>query len=62
MEPQLADSLAAGMTPQDAISSFRRMYLLTLGAASFVDHRVPKAAQAATRQALAALNPRTSRS
>ncbi|WP_369394725.1 TetR/AcrR family transcriptional regulator C-terminal domain-containing protein [Streptomyces sp. CG1] len=57
VEPQLADSLAAGMTPQDAISTYRRMYLLTLGSASFVDHRDPKAAQAATRQALAALDP-----
>ncbi|MFE0257271.1 TetR/AcrR family transcriptional regulator C-terminal domain-containing protein [Streptomyces sp. NPDC059010] len=57
VEPQLADSVAAGMTPQDAISAYRRMYLLTLGSASFVDHRDPKAAQAATRQALAALDP-----
>ncbi|MBX7554400.1 TetR/AcrR family transcriptional regulator C-terminal domain-containing protein [Streptomyces sp. tea 10] len=57
VEPQLADSLAAGMTPQDAISAYRRMYLLTLGSASFVDHRDPKAAQAATRQALAGLDP-----
>ncbi|WP_258024348.1 hypothetical protein [Streptomyces bambusae] len=29
----------------------------TLGSASFVNHRNPKAAQAATRQALAALDP-----
>ncbi|OAH13912.1 TetR/AcrR family transcriptional regulator C-terminal domain-containing protein [Streptomyces jeddahensis] len=57
VEPQLADSLATGMTPEEAITAYRRMYLLTLGSASFVDHREPKAAQAATRTALAALDP-----
>lgn len=57
VEPQLADSLAAGMTPEEAITAYRRMYLLTLGSASFVDHRHPKAAQTATRTALAALDP-----
>ncbi|MFD1657541.1 TetR/AcrR family transcriptional regulator C-terminal domain-containing protein [Streptomyces caeni] len=57
VEPQLADSIAAGMTPEDAIAAYRRMYLLTLGCAGFVDHRDPEAAQAATRQALAALDP-----
>ena len=57
VEPQLADSIAAGMTAEDAITAYRRMYLLTLGSASFVDHRDPRAAQAATRQALAALDP-----
>ncbi|WP_406340666.1 TetR/AcrR family transcriptional regulator [Streptomyces sp. NBC_00648] len=57
VEPQLADSLAAGMTPQEAITCYRRMYLLTLGSASFVDHHDPGAAQAATRTALAALDP-----
>ncbi|MFD0278062.1 TetR/AcrR family transcriptional regulator C-terminal domain-containing protein [Kitasatospora sp. NPDC127111] len=57
VEPQLADSIAAGMTPEDAIVTYRRLYLLTLGSASFVDHRDPKAAQAATRRALAALDP-----
>ncbi|MFF3332954.1 TetR/AcrR family transcriptional regulator C-terminal domain-containing protein [Streptomyces sp. NPDC002888] len=57
VEPQLADSLVAGMTPEEAIAAYRRMYLLTLGSASFVDHRDPKAAQAATRTALAALDP-----
>ncbi|WP_324615821.1 hypothetical protein [Streptomyces sp. NRRL S-118] len=45
------------MTPQDAIVTYRRLYLLTLGSASFVDHRNPKAAQATTRRALAALDP-----
>ncbi|KUM95740.1 hypothetical protein AQI95_43020 [Streptomyces yokosukanensis] len=57
VEPQLADSIAAGMTPEDATVTYRRMYLLTLGSASFVDHRDPKAAQTSTRQALAALDP-----
>ncbi|GGN44487.1 TetR/AcrR family transcriptional regulator [Streptomyces fuscichromogenes] len=57
VEPQLADSLRAGMTPEEAIASYRRMYLLTLGSAGFVDHRDPKAARAATRRALAALDP-----
>ncbi|MBL1107966.1 TetR/AcrR family transcriptional regulator C-terminal domain-containing protein [Streptomyces sp. 5-8] len=57
VEPQLADSLAAGMTSHEAIVTYRRLYLLTLGCASFVDHRDPKSAQAATRRALAALDP-----
>ncbi|WP_282792907.1 TetR/AcrR family transcriptional regulator C-terminal domain-containing protein [Streptomyces sp. CC224B] len=57
VEPQLADSLAAGMSPQEAIVTYRRLYLLTLGSASFVNHRDPQAAQAATRRALAALDP-----
>ncbi|MGA5424377.1 TetR/AcrR family transcriptional regulator [Streptomyces lavendulocolor] len=57
VEPQLADSLAAGMTPEQAIVTYRRLYLLTLGSASFVDHRDPQAAQGATRRALAALDP-----
>jgi AcrR family transcriptional regulator len=57
VEPQLADSLAAGMSPEEAITAYRRMYLLTLGSACFVDHRDPKATRAATRSALAALDP-----
>jgi AcrR family transcriptional regulator len=57
VEPQLAMSIAAGMTPEEAIAAYRRMYLLTLGSASFVDHRDPEAAQAVTRTALAALDP-----
>ncbi|MGA5558816.1 hypothetical protein [Streptomyces lavendulocolor] len=48
VEPQLADSLAAGMPPEQAIVTYRRLYLLTLGSASFVDHRDPQAAQTAT--------------
>ncbi|MEU1515210.1 TetR/AcrR family transcriptional regulator C-terminal domain-containing protein [Streptomyces sp. NPDC005811] len=57
VEPQLADSIAAGLTPEEAIITYRRMYLLTLGSAGFVDHRDPKAAETATRAALAALDP-----
>jgi AcrR family transcriptional regulator len=57
VEPQLAHSLRAGMTPQSAITTYRQLYLLTLGSASFVDHRNPQSAQTATRQALAALDP-----
>ncbi|MFC5663153.1 TetR/AcrR family transcriptional regulator C-terminal domain-containing protein [Kitasatospora misakiensis] len=57
VEPQLADSLAAGLTAEEAITAYRRMYLLTLGSASFVDHRDPAATRAATRVALAALDP-----
>lgn len=59
VEPQLADSLAAGMTPEEAFAAYRRMYLLTLGSASFVDHRDPKSTGAAARTALAALDPET---
>ncbi|MFB8167398.1 TetR/AcrR family transcriptional regulator [Kitasatospora purpeofusca] len=59
VEPQLADSMAAGMTAEEAITAYRRMYLLTLGSASFVDHRDPAATRAATRTALAALDPDT---
>jgi len=57
VEPQLADSLAAGMTPEEAIAAYRRMYLLTLGSASFVDHRDPGGTEAVTRAALASLDP-----
>ncbi|MEU0075057.1 TetR/AcrR family transcriptional regulator C-terminal domain-containing protein [Streptomyces sp. NPDC006332] len=57
VEPQLAHSLAAGLTPEEAITAYRRMYLLTLGSAGFVDHRDAKSAQSATRTALAALDP-----
>ncbi|MET8978077.1 TetR/AcrR family transcriptional regulator [Streptomyces sp. NPDC004539] len=56
-EPQLADSVAAGMTPAEAMAVYRGMYLLTLGSAGFVDHRDPAAARATTRRALAALDP-----
>lgn len=57
VEPQLAAGVAVGMTVTEAITAYRRMYLLTLGSASFVDHGGPEAAQAMTRTALAALDP-----
>ncbi|MFE3599206.1 TetR/AcrR family transcriptional regulator [Streptomyces sp. NPDC059096] len=57
VEPQLADSVAAGMTPGEAMAAYRRMYLLTLGSATFVDHRDPAGSAALTRRALAALDP-----
>lgn len=57
MEPALADSVAAGMTAAEAMTVYRRMYLLTLGSAAFVDHRDPAGATAASRAALAALDP-----
>ncbi len=57
VEPALADSVAAGMTVAEAIAAYRRMYLLTLGCAAFVDHRDPASATAASRAALAALDP-----
>ncbi|WP_405486810.1 TetR/AcrR family transcriptional regulator [Streptomyces sp. NBC_00096] len=57
VEPALADSVAAGMTPAGAMTVYRRMYLLTLGSAAFVDHRDPAGATAASRAALAALDP-----
>ncbi|MFE2324488.1 TetR/AcrR family transcriptional regulator [Streptomyces sp. NPDC059385] len=57
VEPALADSVAAGMSPAEAMTVYRRMYLLTLGSAAFVDHRDPAAAGAASRAALAALDP-----
>ncbi|KMO98858.1 TetR/AcrR family transcriptional regulator [Streptomyces roseus] len=58
VEPALADSVAAGMTAAEAMIAYRRMYLLTLGSAAFVDHRDPAGATAASRAALAALDPR----
>ncbi|MEU6315723.1 TetR/AcrR family transcriptional regulator C-terminal domain-containing protein [Streptomyces sp. NPDC047014] len=57
VEPALADSVAAGLTVTEAITAYRRMYLLTLGSAAFVDHREPERATAASRAALAALDP-----
>ncbi|MGZ9934563.1 TetR/AcrR family transcriptional regulator [Streptomyces sp. NC-S4] len=57
VEPALADSVAAGMTAAEAMTVYRRMYLLTLGSAAFVDHRDPGTATAASRAALAALDP-----
>ncbi|MEU3777517.1 TetR/AcrR family transcriptional regulator [Streptomyces sp. NPDC032472] len=57
VEPALTDSVAAGMTLVEAVTVYRRLYLLTLGCAAFVDHRDPAAATAASRAALAALDP-----
>lgn len=57
VEPQLAHSVAAGMSADEAFISYRRMYLLTLGSASFVDHRGPRQTVDATRTALTALDP-----
>ncbi|MFE2241890.1 TetR/AcrR family transcriptional regulator [Streptomyces virginiae] len=57
VEPALADSVAAGMTVTGAITAYRRMYLLTLGSAAFVDHRDPAGVTSASRAALAALDP-----
>lgn len=56
-EPQLADNLAAGMTPEEAVAAYRRMYLLTLGSAGLVDHHDREGTLRATRLALAALDP-----
>ncbi|MFE5160402.1 TetR/AcrR family transcriptional regulator [Streptomyces sp. NPDC056697] len=57
VEPQLAHSIAAGMAPEAAIRVYRRLYLLTLGAVAFVDHRDAKKVRSAARTALAALDP-----
>ncbi|MGW7099570.1 TetR/AcrR family transcriptional regulator C-terminal domain-containing protein [Streptomyces sp. NPDC054838] len=57
VEPAIADSVAAGMSAAEAMTVYRRMYLLTLGSAAFVDHRDPAGATAASRAALAALDP-----
>ncbi|MGW3387448.1 hypothetical protein [Streptomyces cinereoruber] len=57
VETQLAHSLAADMTPKQAIVTYRRLYLLPLGSASYINHRDPKDSRALTRQALAALDP-----
>ncbi len=45
------------MTVTGAITAYRRMYLLTLGSAAFVDHRDPAGVTSASRAALAALDP-----
>ncbi|MFI0773757.1 TetR/AcrR family transcriptional regulator [Streptomyces sp. NPDC021212] len=57
VEPQLAQSIAAGMAPAAAVRVYRRLYLLTLGSVAFVDHRDEKRALATARTALAALDP-----
>ncbi len=57
IEPQLAANLAAGMTPDQMVRAYRRMYLFTLGCACFTDHATPDAVVNRTRAALAALPP-----
>ena len=57
VEPALSDNIAVGMSVQEAVLAYRRMYLLTLGCASFVDHRNPKAVIAGVRAAIASLDP-----
>ncbi|NUS43705.1 MAG: TetR/AcrR family transcriptional regulator [Mycobacteriaceae bacterium] len=57
VEPQLAANIAAGMTPAEAISTYRQMTLLTLGCTGFVDFNDPRNTQLSTRTALAALDP-----
>ncbi|MER5771332.1 TetR/AcrR family transcriptional regulator [Streptomyces sp. NPDC001985] len=57
VEPQLAASVAAGMTPRRAMAVYRQMYLFTLGAVSHVNHGDPAGAFAVTRTALAGLDP-----
>ncbi|MFJ2744377.1 TetR/AcrR family transcriptional regulator [Streptomyces sp. NPDC087440] len=56
-EPELAAHLARGLSAAQAMATYRRMYLLTLGCATFVDHRAPQENAARTRAALAALDP-----
>ncbi|WP_424210910.1 TetR/AcrR family transcriptional regulator [Streptomyces sp. BI20] len=57
VEPALAESLALGMSPAEAMACYRRMYLLTLGSAAFVDHRDPARARETSRAVLAGLDP-----
>jgi AcrR family transcriptional regulator len=57
IEPQLAANLAAGMTPDQMVRAYRRMYLFTLGCACFTDHATPEAVVNRTRAALAVLPP-----
>lgn len=57
VEPQMAHSIAAGMDADTAIRVYRRLYLLTLGAVAFGDHRDERKAVASARTALAGLDP-----
>lgn len=57
IEPQLAANLAAGMTPDQMVRAYRRMYLFTLGCACFTDHATPEVVVSRTRAAIAALPP-----
>jgi len=55
IEPQLAANLAIGMSPEQMVRAYRRMYLFTLGCACFTDHSTPEAVVARTRRAIEAL-------
>lgn len=55
IEPQLAANLAAGMTPDQMVRAYRRMYLFTLGCACFTDHGTPEAVVQRTKAAVSAL-------
>jgi AcrR family transcriptional regulator len=57
VEPQLAANVAAGMTPDQTVRAYRRMYLFTLGCACFTDHTTPDAVVQRTRAAIAQLLP-----
>jgi hypothetical protein len=57
IEPQLAANLAAGMTPDQMVRAYRRMYLFTLGCACFTDHATPDAVVQRTKAAISALPP-----
>ncbi len=56
IEPQLAANLAIGMSPEQMVRAYRRMYLFTLGCACFTDHSTPEAVVARTRRAIEALS------
>jgi AcrR family transcriptional regulator len=57
IEPQLAANLAAGMTPDQMVRAYRRMYLFTLGCACFTDHATADAVVQRTRAAMGVLPP-----
>ncbi|MEU1429837.1 TetR/AcrR family transcriptional regulator C-terminal domain-containing protein [Nocardia sp. NPDC005746] len=56
-EPQLADNISLGLTPEQSFFAYRECYLYTLGCASLVEFRDRKPTQLATRGRLAALDP-----
>ncbi|MFB9904215.1 TetR/AcrR family transcriptional regulator [Allokutzneria oryzae] len=57
VEPAVGDNIAVGMSAQEAVLTYRRMYLLTLGCASFVDHRNPNTVIANVRTTITGLDP-----
>jgi hypothetical protein len=57
IEPQLAANLAAGMTPDQMVRAYRRMYLFTVGCACLTDFATPDAVVQRTSAALSALPP-----